>query len=195
MYSTDDYICFSMPELFGECSEAEINDKISSFKCKKSDEVQNFLINDSIEFTKKHQAITYLIFDNGNNLVAYFSLSIKPITIKTEKLSNTSIKKLTRISDIVIDDNDEEIINPAAYLIAQLGKNENAKININEIFQIINYYIDGFQNGCGGVVEFLEAENSEKLLEMYKDIGFKIFNIRNSNRCKDNKLIQMYRLI
>ena len=81
MYKTEKYDCYSMPELFGKYDLNNIQKSIGSFICSKNDEVQKFLINNSIEFTKKHQAITYLIYDRNNNLSAYFTLAIKPISI------------------------------------------------------------------------------------------------------------------
>lgn len=45
------------------------------------------------------------------------------------------------------------------------------------------------------MIEFLEAENETKLIKLYENRGFKIFNIRKSKSGEDRKLIQMYRLI
>ena len=192
MYKTKEYECYSIPELLNEYTENQIQTIINSFVSLKNSEIQDFLIKNSIDFTKKHQAITYLIFDLNSNLMGYFTLAIKPIEISANLLSGNALKKILRISEI---DEEDNTVNPSAYLIAQLGKNESAKINIDDIFEMINYYINGFQNGCGGVVEFLESENSQKLIDMYKDRGFKIFSIRKSKSCEDRKLIQMYRLI
>ena len=86
-------------------------------------------------------------------------------------------------------------MNPAAYLIAQLGKCDGANINIDAIFEVIDIVVSRIQKSCGGVVEFLESENEEKLVNMYQSKGFKTFNIRRSKSSEDRKLIQMYRLI
>ena len=192
MYKTKEYECYSIPELLNEYTENQIQTIINNFVSFKNSEIQDFLIKNSIDFTKKHQAITYLIFDLNSNLMGYFTLAIKPIEISANLLSGNALKKILRISEI---DKEDNTVNPSAYLIAQLGKNESAKINIDDIFEMINYYINGFQNGCGGVVEFLESENSQKLIDMYKDRGFKAFSIRKSKSVEDRKLIQMYRLI
>lgn len=108
------------------------------------------------------------------------------------RLSNTALKRLQRISEVDLIDNS---ITPSAYLIAQLGKVDNAKIDINDIFYFLYNNIIDIQNACGGVVEFLESENNDKLVKMYQGIGFKTFNIRKSMSGEDRKLIQMYRLI
>ena len=174
MYKTKEYECYSIPELLNEYTENQIQTIINNFVSFKNSEIQDFLIKNSIDFTKKHQAITYLIFDLNSNMMGYFTLAIKPIEISANLLSGNALKKILRISEI---DKEDNTVNPSAYLIAQLGKNESAKINIDDIFEMINYYINGFQNGCGGVVEFLESENSQKLIDMYKDRGFKSFTI------------------
>ena len=92
-------------------------------------------------------------------------------------------------------DEDNKTVNPAAYLIAQLGKCDDSDIHIDSIFEFIDIVISKIQKSCGGVVEFLESENSVKLIDMYKDRGFKTFNTRKSKSGEDRKLVQMYRLI
>lgn len=195
MIRIDDLECYSIVELFDEYSRDEIQSFISGFKCSINEEVEKFLINNSIDFTNKHQAISYLIFNkykSQSNVVAYFTLSIKPISISREKLSLTGLKKVLRLSEF----NDSEIsISTAAYLIAQIGKRDKSSINIDIIFEFIDYIISKVQNTCGGVVEFLESENNEKLISLYQNKGFKTFNIRKSKSGEERKLVQMYRLI
>ena len=184
--------CFSLNELLKIYNESEICNYLNSFVCTKNQEIELFLKNNSLDFNKKHQAMTYLLFDNNKNIVAYFALSVKPISIKSERLSNSEIKKLLRITEVDIDDNS---LNPSAYLIAQIGKKDNSSIDIDKIFRFVNYYINEAQDICGGVVEFLELENNEKLILLYQSRGFKIFNIRKSKSGEERKLVQMYRLI
>ncbi len=74
-------------------------------------------------------------------------------------------------------------------------QSNGADINIDAIFEIIDIVVSKIQKSCGGVVEFLESENEEKLVNMYQDKGFKTFNIRKSKSGEDRKLVQMYRLI
>lgn len=192
MYKTEKFDCYSISELLDKYDSNSIQKRLNRFKCSKNDEVQKYLLNNSIEFTKRHQAITYLVYDKNDNLSAYFTLAIKPISINIETISNTSLNRILRISEI---DNISKTVNPAAYLIAQIGKADDSDINIDEIFEIVDYYINEFQNGCGGVVEFLESENNQKLINLYQEKGFKTFNIRKSKSGEERKLIQMYRLI
>ena len=192
MIRFDNISCFSINELLKINNEDEIIAYLSDFVCNKNIEIESYLKNNSIDFNKKHQAMTYLLFDRNRDVIAYFALSVKPISIKCEQLSNNELKKLLRIAEIDINDNS---LNPSAYLIAQLGKKDGSIINLDMIFKFVNYYINAAQDICGGVVEFLESENNDRLIKLYKDRGFKIFNIRKSKSGEERKLIQMYRLI
>jgi len=192
MIRFDNISCFSINELFKINNEDEIIAYLNGFVCNKNIEIESYLKNNSIDFNKKHQAMTYLLFDRNRDVIAYFALSVKPISIKCEQLSNNELKKLLRIAEIDINDNS---LNPSAYLIAQLGKKDGSIINLDMIFKFVNYYINAAQDICGGVVEFLESENNDRLIQLYKDKGFKIFNIRKSKSGEERKLIQMYRLI
>lgn len=192
MIRFDNISCFSLNELLKINSESEFKTYMNGFVCNKNVEIESYLKNNSLEFNKKHQAMTYLLFDEAKDVIAYFALSVKPISIRSEQLSNNELRKLLRITEIDTNDNS---LNPAAYLIAQIGKKDNSTINLDTIFRFVNYYINDAQDICGGVVEFLESENNEKLIDMYKDRGFKTFNIRKSKSGEDRKLVQMYRLI
>ena len=193
MYSNNNYLCLNIAELLRKYSKEELQSKFDNFTCNKNKEIEMFIKNNAIDFSLKHQSVSYIIFDTKTqDVVAYFALSIKPIRFDINRLSNTALKRLQRISEVDLIDNS---ITPSAYLIAQLGKVDNAKIDINDIFYFLDNNIIDIQNACGGVVEFLESENNDKLVKMYQDIGFKTFNIRKSKSGEDRKLIQMYRLI
>ncbi|MBP3200931.1 MAG: hypothetical protein J6M39_04735 [Lachnospiraceae bacterium] len=193
MYTRNNFVCVSIPELSLDYNYEEIQSMFQSFYCVKNAEIEKFIKDSAIEFVKKCQAITYIIFDvDKNEIVAYFTLSIKAICFEINSLSNTTLKRMERIADVNYENNS---ITPAAFLIAQLGKKDNSDINIDEIFYFLDKNIIDIQNACGGVVEFLESENNDKLISLYKNKGFKTFNIRKSKSGEERKLIQMYRLI
>ena len=193
MYSYKNYLCLNISELLKKYNKEELQVKFDDFSCSKNKEIELFIRNNAINFFVKHQSVSYIIFDTITNcVVAYFALSIKPIRFDINSLSNTTLKRLQRISEVDSIDNS---ITPSAYLIAQLGKADNSKIDINDIFYFLDNNVIDIQNACGGVVEFLESENNEKLISLYQNKGFKTFNIRKSKSGEDRKLIQMYRLI
>ena len=70
--------------------ESRLLQVLSGFSCPRNPDVERFLKKSSIEFTKKNQSVTYLIFDiNSMVLVGYFTLALKPLTVKGETVSNT----------------------------------------------------------------------------------------------------------
>lgn len=90
------YLDKDKPTYIGENSLYEL---LSDFSCPSNPDVEYFLLHNAIEFTKKDQSITYLVFSaNDASLVGYFSLAIKPISIRTATISKTMAKKLSRVS-------------------------------------------------------------------------------------------------
>ena len=65
--------------------------------------------------------MTYLVFSTEDaELLGYFAITIKPITVNAQPFSNATKRKLARVSEI---NEQNHTYNLAAYLIAQLGKN------------------------------------------------------------------------
>lgn len=125
----------------------------------------------AIEFTKKNQSVTYLVFSlSSMELVGYFTIALKPLTVRGETVSNTVKRKLLRISEL---DEMSDTYTMSAFLIAQLGKN----------------YTDGRNKEITG--------NEEKLLSFYRDNRFSQFDTRQTASDKDesHELIQLLRLI
>lgn len=193
MYTRDNFVCISIPELSSDLSYDQIQHMFQDFVCIKNNEIEKFLKENAVDFVRKCQAITYVIFDLAeNDIAAYFTLTVKPICFEVSMLSNTTLRRMERIAEINYVNN---TITPAAYLVAQLGKKDSSRINIDEIFYFLDKNIIDIQNSCGGVVEFLESENNPKLIDMYQNKGFRVFNIRQSSGSGERKLVQMYRLI
>ena len=94
---------------------------LSEFSCERNSDVERFLKNSAIEFTKKNQSVTYLVFSvEDGELLGYFTIALKPLTVRGEAVSNTVKRKLLRISEL---DEETQTYTMSAYLIAQLGKN------------------------------------------------------------------------
>ncbi len=104
-----------------EAGEPALVKLLSGFSCPKNPDVERFLKKSAIEFTKKNQSVTYLVFskDNGE-MLGYFTLALKPLTIRGETVSKTTKRKLLRVSEL---DESSDTYTMSAYFIAQLGKN------------------------------------------------------------------------
>ena len=179
--------------------ESRLLQVLSGFSCPRNPDVERFLKKSSVEFTKKNQSVTYLVFDISSMvLVGYFTLALKPLTVRGETVSNTVKKKLLRVSEW---DEKSDTYTMSAYLIAQLGKNftsgADQKITGEELLALAWDKIKEIQYLGGGVVTFLEAENEEKLLSFYRDNRFSQFDTRQTASDTDeaHELVQLLRLL
>ncbi len=173
--------------------------QISEFSCPKNSDVEHFLKRNAIEFTKKNQSVTYLVFSlSSMKLVGYFTIALKPLTVRGETVSNTVKRKLLRISEL---DERSDSYTMSAYLIAQLGKNytddRDKEITGKELIELAFTVIEEIQYMGGGMVTFLEAENEKKLLSFYQNNRFSQFDTRQttSNRDEPHELVQLLRLL
>lgn len=183
-------------EQFGEDALRQL---LCEFSCERNQDVEDFLKRQAIDFTNKHQSVTYLVFATDDaQLLGYFALTIKPITVSGEPFSNTVRRKLSRVSTL---NEEEHTYSLAAYLIAQLGKNyadgANERITGAELLALAVNQIELLQYQAGGMVIFLEANNEEKLISFYGNNRFQPFDRRTTER-KDKEpyeLIQLLRLL
>ena len=179
--------------------ESRLLQVLSGFSCPRNPDVERFLKKSSVEFTKKNQSVTYLVFDISSMvLVGYFTLAIKPLTVRGETVSNTVKRKLLRVSEL---DESSDTYTMSAYLIAQLGKNftngAEKKITGEELFVLAWDKIKEIQYMGGGMVTFLEAENEEKLLSFYRGNRFSQFDTRQaaSDTDEPHELVQLLRML
>ena len=74
--------------------EESLYDLLSDFSCPQNPDVEYFLLHNAVEFTKKDQSITYLVFDAEDaSLVGYFSLTVKPISVRASNISKRQYVK------------------------------------------------------------------------------------------------------
>ena len=203
MQETSKYTVFNIREYLGDGShglgEDTLYPVLSEFSCKIAPDVERFIKEQSIEFAKKQQSVTYLVFSTEDaELVGYFAITIKPITVNAKQFSNTVKRKLSRVSTL---NEQDQTYNLAAYLIAQLGKNynngANERISGKELLGLAIRQIKQLQYLAGGMVIFLEAANEDRLLSFYHENGFQQFDTRlsESANSEPHELIQLLKLI
>lgn len=202
MQETSKYSVINIRKYFGEenpkLGEDILLQVLSDFSCPRNPDVERFLKKSSVEFTKKHQSVTYLVFSaEDGELLGYFTLALKPLVVRGETISKTVKRKLLRISEL---DEQTQTYTMSAYLIAQLGKNyangaEN-RITGAELLELAWNIIEESQYSMGGVVAFLEANDEEKLLSFYRDNRFHQFDTRQTAGTDEpQELVQLLRLI
>lgn len=171
------YLDKDEPTYIGEDSLYKL---LSDFSCPDNPDVEHFLIHNAIEFTKKDQSVTYLVFNAEDAvIVGYFSLAVKPISVNAANISKTMAKKLARVS---ILDKSTGSYTTAAYLIAQLGKNyslsREKRIDGSVLLGFALEAIRGMKYSVGGIMEFLECEDNKFLMDFYSRNKFKMFDYR-----------------
>jgi hypothetical protein len=160
---------------------------LSCFSCPKNPDVEDFLIHKAIEFERSHNARTRLILDEQGAILAYFSLSFKELVIDDFTVSKSQVKKMDGFSK-----NAEKI---RAFLIGQLGKNNNIEdnpISLDDILNELYAVIHEVRTLIGGRIIILECENKSTLIELYKRHGFKVINVEAA---ESDPLITMYTYI
>ena len=154
----------------GKEGEKLLNRLLTDYACPPNPDVERFLHNQAIDFTKRSQSVSYLLFANiDEKLLAYFTLTIKPISVNAANFSNSMRRKIERVSD-VNEQTGEYIL--AAYLIAQLGKSftggANERITGDQLLQAALDEIYGLRYKAGGTVVFLETDNIPALIAFYE---------------------------
>lgn len=91
----------------------------------------------------------------GKELLGYFTLALKPLTVRGEAVSNTMKRKLLRVSEL---DEKSDTYTMSAYLVALIGKNytngRNKKITGKELIELAWTVIEDAQYMLGGMVTF-----------------------------------------
>ena len=183
-----------------ELGEGHLYEILSEFSCGKNTDVERFLKEQAVGFTKKNQSVTYLVFsDEDASLVGYFTLAIKPISVKAERFSNTMNRKIARVGNY---DEENGTYDLSAYLVAQLGKNfterANEKVSGRQLLQAAIDTIKELQYMIGGMVVFLETEDKEPLLRFYEEKnGFKRFDTKAVRKGTDEEhtLVQLLKVL
>lgn len=202
MNDTSQFTVFNIRKYLQEeegLGENDLQYILSEFTCPKNPDVEKFLKQSSIEFTKKNQSVTYLVFSNDTTeLVGYFTLTIKPIEVNNNSnISKSVMKKVARMSEGSEHSNSFHL---AAYLIAQLSKNfsnnANNKITGKQLLEIAIMHLKEIQFKIGGTVVFLETDENERLLDFYSEENeFKIFRTRESGTKESHTLVQMLKVL
>ena len=79
--------------------EEAVKSLLSDFSCPQNPDVEKFLRENAAQFTRKHQSVTYLVMDElTGDLVGYYALAVKPVSIPSSSVSRSMMKRLDRVS-------------------------------------------------------------------------------------------------
>lgn len=168
----------------------------NSFVSKNSD-VEQFFREKSVQATKLNTAATYLVIsyeDKKFDLLGYFTLATKMLTLKQSSLSKTECKSISRFGYF---DEDSQSYKLPAVLIAQFSRNFNESsksISGDDLMDIALDKIRDILHSTSGKAVFLECEQSEKIVGFYTRHNFQ--PLGNTVLSKDNKeLTQLYMIL
>ena len=196
------YKIINLKDIYNAIGESKTKEVLKDFKCDLNNDVEYFLKEKAIEFSKQDISRTYIVMSQHKEkevIVGYFAIANKSTIIKKVILSNTKRKSLLKYAKY---DNAIKGYNIALPLIGQIGKNYNNgydKLISGEI--LLKFACDKIkeiQNMIGGRHVFLECEDNEKLKEFYENNGFECFGKRNLEKDEMDKnngayLLQMLR--
>jgi len=162
--------------LIDQVPESRICAYLSFYSCPLNGDVEDFLINKSVDFAKQGIAQTHLVFnesDDAIDLVGFFALTIKTLNIPAIELTRIYQKRAGKFG-VLTKDNCYSIPMP---LIAQFGKNFSPNISINisgdELLKIACDKVKALQMELGGRFLYLECENRKQLIDFYEANGFR----------------------
>lgn len=169
---------------------------ISSSFFSKNKDVEKFLKEKAVQSVKLCTSSTYLVIskENPNDLLGYFSLATKMLTLKKVSLSKSTERTISRYGYY---DEDSDSYKIPAILIAQFGRNFNESsksISGADLMGITLRQVKTVLSFSSGKTVFLECEKKKILIDFYSDKGF--ISLDNEVISKDSKeLKQMYRLV
>ena len=176
-----DYIELNLLEMLDTYGEDKLQSILSSFMCPQNKDVENFIQSKAIEFARQRLAMTYLVFSNTESpdLVGYFTLANKFVSITGNALSKTLQKRIEKFSQY---DEELDCFLVSMPLIAQLGKNFypalSASISGQELLAIACDKVREAQFIIGGKAVYIECASNPKLYDFYSSSQFVQFGQR-----------------
>ncbi|MBD5507309.1 MAG: N-acetyltransferase [Lachnospiraceae bacterium] len=170
---------------------------LSSFYCPMNPDVEHFLKQTAIEFTKQGISSTHLVMASYQDryvLVGYFSLANKIFCIEKDSLPNRTWKN--RMKKFGQFDQTIQRYTISAPLIGQLGKNYansyDKLITGDELLKLALDKVREMQAIVGGKIVYLECEDKEPLLDFYSQNGFVNFGKRTLDKDETSTLSGEY---
>ncbi|WP_295164867.1 N-acetyltransferase [Selenomonas sp. F0473] len=171
-------IVVNLRDLIDAGKDEEIDDIRSEFSCPYNKDVENFIKEKAVLFSKQGIATTYLVlkqYRGEDAVVGYFSIAQKyfHIDLKKNSLSNTQRKRINKFSSY---DEDLRRYIVSALLIGQLAKNYangyDRLIEGDKLLRIACDKVMQIQRISSGRFVYLECEDKPRLLEFYERNGF-----------------------
>ena len=159
-----------------------VNQLLSSFSCRQDYDIESFLHEKAVKFEELNKSKTYLVCDeeqlshgspNSGPMIiyGYITLSLKILTVPPETSGNKR-KNLDGFSSRI---HGKPISDFPCYLIGQLAKNSNIKVNEltgDELLRFAYKIIASAVDAVGGRYMMIECHDNPKLIKFYEQNGF-----------------------
>lgn len=181
---TTHFVQFNLNDMIAALGENEVKNVLSSFACPQNKDVEYFLKQKAIEFSKRNFSKTNLVFwttDDGSEkaLVGYYTIASKVIQVDRSVVSSKEAKKLKEHGIFNVKTGQYIVSAP---LIGQLGKNyadgNDTLISGSELLQLAIDKVKKVQSEVGGRFVYLECEDTKRLIDFYESNNFKVFGKR-----------------
>lgn len=173
----------NLRDLLAELGEERTSEILSAFECPLNPDVQSFLREKAILFSRYGYASTYLVFASYQGsvvLIGYYALAMKAVVIKGSLLSSQWRGRLRRFA---FYDSDLKQFTLSLPLIGQLGKNYahhyDRLISGDDLLGIACETVREIQLMSSGKMVYLECEDVLPLTSFYERNGFFRFANRN----------------
>lgn len=185
------YNIINLAKVYKAIGENETKNKLKEFKCSLNKDVEYFIKEKAIEFSKQGIAETFLVttsYRKQEVIVGYFSLTSKPTKVRKDAFGGKMKKRFSRFAQY---DTDKKYFLVSLPLIGQIGKNYYNKYNElitgDDLLKMACDKIKIVQEIVGGRFVFLECEDKPRLKEFYEDNGFVCFGKRSLERDERDK--------
>lgn len=165
-----------------ELGEDRTRSVLLSFSCPINCDVEKFIHENAIEFSKRNLAQTFIVttsYQQSQEFIGYFTLSYKLLHASPSRLSKTWQKRMANFG--IYNPHLKKYSVPAP-LIGQLSKNYTNDlgdlITGNELLKMAFEKIAQVQLVVGGRIVFLECQDNPKLIDFYERNGFIAFGER-----------------
>ncbi|KID42390.1 hypothetical protein [Fructilactobacillus fructivorans] len=180
-----EYKIVSLGDLLENYKEIEIKKVFNTFQSKNKD-VEHFLKSKSIEFQRVGLSRTTLVFSNEKDLIGYFSISTKPLTISKRnwnRLSHNIQRKLNPMDSQSLQGTHEI----SSILLGQLSKNNKycQEISGEDLLSLAYDKIRELWKLGGGRILYVEVDDNPHLDHFYCQNGFRRLEIKDGKNNKD----------
>ncbi len=185
------YKVTSLKNIYKNIGEKDTKCILEDFECALNKDVEYFIKEKAIEFSKQDIAETFLVtssYKKEEVVVGYFALATKSVKMKKNTLTGKKKKRFNRFAEY---DEENSCFFISLPLIGQLGKNYkngyNKLITGDVLLKLACDKMKEAQEILGGRFIYLECEDKPSLKEFYERNGFVCFGKRNLERDERDK--------